>query len=102
VAIIINFWSVVFLEIIFYGIVGHSSSDLGVFGRLHMAVWEWAWSLWVEVRLMWDIAGRHSIQSTQVASVLYEKLCRIFGVRNRQVTVADQGEGHLVHQQNPF
>jgi hypothetical protein len=49
---------------------------------------------------MWDIAGRHSIQSTQVALVLYEKLCRIFGVRDHQATVADQGEGHLVGVRN--
>jgi hypothetical protein len=45
---------------------------------------------------MWDMAGRHTIESTQVALVLYEKLCRIFGVRDRQATVADQEEGHLV------
>jgi hypothetical protein len=98
ITIIISFFSIVFLEIIFYGIIGHSGGNLGVFGKLHTAIWEWAWFAWSaiwewakfawsEVQDMWDIAGEYAIQGSKVLTLLFEKLCRICGVRE----VADQG-----------
>jgi hypothetical protein len=85
IIIISSFFSIVFLEIVFYSIIGHSGGNLGMFGKLHTAIWEWAQFAWSEVREMWDIAGNNII-------VLFGKLCRICGVRDRQV--ADQ-EAHL-------
>lgn len=87
IIIIISFFSIVFLEIIFYGIIGHSGGDLGVFGKLHTAIWEWARFVWSEVRDMWDIAGEYAIQGSKVLTLLFGKLYRICGVRE----LADQG-----------
>jgi hypothetical protein len=97
------FFSIVFLEIIFYGIIGHSGGDLGVFGRLHTAIWEWAWFAWTEfwgwaqfacteAWCMWDIVGQYATQGVKVLWMLFKHLCRICRVRDRQV--ADQG-AHL-------
>lgn len=87
ITIIISFFSIVFLEIIFYGIIGHSGGNLGMFGKLHTAIWEWARFAWSEVRDMWDIAGEYAIQGSKVLTLLFGKLYRICGVRE----LADQG-----------
>ncbi|KIM86894.1 hypothetical protein PILCRDRAFT_815333, partial [Piloderma croceum F 1598] len=99
-----GFFSIVFLEITFYGIIGHNGGDLGMFGKLHTDIWEWvrfAWTVywewvqfaWSEARIMWDIGGGFFIRGTQVLLMLFERLCRICGVRDRQV--ADQGVYNL-------
>jgi len=85
--------SIVFLEIVFHGIVGHTCDDLGTFGGFHTAIWQWARFAGTELREMWDILGRFIIRGTEVLTELLIRLCRICGVRDDQER--SQGEGDL-------
>jgi len=101
--------SIVFLEIAFHGIIGHTRGDLGTFGGFHTAIGQWAQFAWAEVRQMWDIVGGYAIRGAEalnecleiggtyvirggeVATELLVRLCRICGVRDRQ----EHGAGDL-------
>lgn len=91
IIVTISFWSIVFLEFMFYHIIGRGGGDLGVFGRFHTAIWEWAWYTWTEVREFWDAVGKHAIETTRLLTKGVVMLTRICGVRDHQV--ADEG-GH--------
>ena len=90
--------SIVFLEIVFHGIIGHSGGNLGMFGRLYEAFWGWVQFAWTEVQSMWDITGQHAMEGTEVSAILFEKLCRICGVRGH-CQLADDLGGHELELQ---